>query len=234
MLWSYPSPLVRGKLIKRYKRFFADVTLDSGEVVVAHCANTGSMRTCGEPLDPVYLLHAPSPTRKLAYSWELTETVGGFIGVHTGRPNALAAAAQRHGRIPELAGYSSQRSEVKYGASSRIDLLLESLDLPDCYVEVKNATLFANDQVLFPDAVTERGRKHLAELAAVAKSGKRAVNLFLLNRPEGRVFAPAKSIDPDYARDLSRVSREGVEILAYRVHATPYGLDIGGSVEVEL
>ena len=232
MLVPFKSPLVGGVLIKRYQRFFADVRLESGEVVTAHCANTGSMKTCGAPGDRVWLLHQPSPKRKLAYTWELTETAGGYVGVNTQRPNQVVMAAVKAGRIAELAGYASARGEVKYGENSRIDLLLEggTEDRAPCYVEVKNTTLLLDDRIAFPDAVTSRGQKHLAELEQVVRQGGRAVMLFFINRPEGAAFVPARAIDPVYADGLIRARASGVEILAYRAAASLTGIDLGARV----
>lgn len=227
---DFAKPLIEGELVKRYKRFFADVRLDTGEVVTAHCANTGSMKTCGAPGDRVLLLHNPSPTRKLAYTWELTKTTGGYIGVNTARPNHLVAAAVAAKAVPELKDHIDLRQEVKYGVNSRIDLLLTEANGRLCYVEVKNTTLLAGDQVQFPDAVTERGLKHLKELQQMVKDGHRAVMFYLINRPEGTSFAPARSIDPAYADGFAEAMAAGVEILAYRVIHTPTRLTLGDRV----
>ena len=151
---TFSSPLIEGKLIKRYKRFFADVELANGEVVTAHCPNTGSMKSCGEPGDTVFVLHAPSPTRKLAYTWELTKTPKGFVGVNTARPNHIVANAIENGKVAELSAYRDIKQEVKYGVNSRIDILLSCPDKGQCYVEVKNTTLLDGDLVLFPDSVS--------------------------------------------------------------------------------
>lgn len=231
---TFPSPLIEGRLIKRRNRFLADVELSTGEIVTAHCPNTGSMKTCGGPGDLVYLLHSPSPTRKLAYTWELTKTPFGYVGVNTMRPNQLVAAAVRAGQIPELKGYETVRPEVAYGQGSRIDLLLEAPGKPRCYVEIKNTTLLVGDQVQFPDAVTKRGLKHLHELVQVVKAGDRAVMLFLVNRAEGMVFAPASAIDPDYSQALSFAAAHGVQVLAYRAEHSHLGIKLTSSVAVRL
>jgi sugar fermentation stimulation protein A len=230
---------VEGVLIKRYKRFFADVRpLDPalGDVVVAHCANTGSMKTCGEPGDRVYLSPAASPERKLRWTWELTGVDGGFVGVNTARPNHVVHESVARGAVAELAGYTSWRAEVAYGKKSRIDLLLEgsAKDPRRCWVEVKNATLRHGDHVVFPDAVTERGLKHLGELSAMVRAGDRAVMFFFVNRPDGRAMAPAEAIDPDYAAGLRAAQRAGVEILAYRARTSLAGMTVGERIPVEL
>lgn len=230
----FPKELVAGELIQRYKRFFADVRLPSGEVVTAHCANTGSMKTCGAPGDTVYLLHDPKPTRKLAYTWELTGTSGGYIGVNTARPNHVVAAAIAAGQVAELSGYETLKQEVKYGVNSRIDIHLSSKTKPDCYVEVKNTTLLSGEEVQFPDAVTERGLKHLVELTAVVRGGARAVMFYLVNRPEGSAFAPAASIDPAYTAGLRDARAAGVEILAYRADHSITGITLGTRVPIRL
>lgn len=231
---EFPRPLVEGRLIQRMKRFLADVELPGGEIVRAHCANTGSMKTCGSPGDTVLLLHDPSPTRKLAYTWELTKTSVGYVGVNTSRPNQVTARALELGLIPELSGYTSVRKEVAYGHRSRIDILLEGPGDQRCYVEVKNTTLLDGKEVRFPDAVTTRGLKHLHELKAMVDGGHRAVMLFFVNRTEGEVFAPAADIDREYAEALRLVAKAGVEVLAYRALHSPLGIKLGSKVPVRL
>lgn len=231
---EFPRPLIEGRLIQRMKRFLADVELAGGEIVRAHCANTGSMKTCGAPGDTVFLLYEPSPTRKLAYTWELTKTGAGYVGVNTARPNQVTARAVELGQIPELVGYESLRKEVAYGQGSRIDLLLSTPGKPFCYVEVKNTTLLDGDEVRFPDAVTTRGLKHLHELESMVQAGHRAVMLFFVNRPEGKVFAPAGEIDRAYADALRSVAKAGVEVLAYRAIHSPVGITLGEGIEVRL
>lgn len=234
-MMTFSTPLHKGVLIKRYKRFFADVILDSGETVTAHCPNTGAMTTCADPGSAVYLSYAPSPKRKLAYTWEYTAVPQGLIGVHTGRPNHIVAAGIRAQRIPELNGYDQVQAEVRYGESSRIDLKLSMDDQsrPDCYVEIKNVTLMHQDAVAFPDAVTARGRKHLNDLSQMVAQGHRAVMLFFINRPEGQAFRFANHIDPAYAAAAEEARAAGVEFLAYRADSTPQGVSIGAAVPIE-
>jgi len=229
--------LLEGTLIQRYKRFFADVRLaGTGGVVTAHVANTGSMKTCGAPGDTVYLLPTPDPKRKLAYNWELTRIGDGLVGVNTARPNHVVAAAVRAGRIEELKDATFVRQEAKYGANSRIDLLLEERrgnKQVNVYVEVKNATLLAADgSVAFPDAVTSRGLKHLEELSTMVAAGHRAVMLFFVNRTDGLHVRAAHEIDPAYAAGLKRAHAAGVEILAYRAEHTLEALALGARVPV--
>ncbi|MFP4559834.1 MAG: DNA/RNA nuclease SfsA [Thiohalorhabdus sp.] len=231
----FEQPLLEGTLIRRYKRFLADVELADGSVVTAHCANSGSMATCKEPGRPVMLLPADSPKRKLKYTWELYHSGGSWVGVNTHRPNALVAEAIAAGEVPELAGYASQRREVKYGRNSRIDILLEDPDKGPCHVEVKNCTLLAPDgAVRFPDAVTERGRKHLDELMELAAGGGRAVMFFLVNRADGEGFGPADHIDPAYGERLREAAEAGVELLAYRTRIAPEGIELAAAEPIDL
>jgi len=177
----FPDPLIHGTLIRRYKRFLADVVLENGDTVTAHCANSGSMLSVDTPGSEVWLSPARNPDRKLRYTWELIRIGGALVGINTQHPNALVAEAVRDGAIAELVGYDSVRREVKYGRNSRIDLLLEAPDKPPCYVEVKNVTMkrgqAADDPVEFPDAVTGRGTKHLVELADMVAGGARGHGL---------------------------------------------------------
>lgn len=208
-------PLVEGRLIRRYKRFLADVELSGGRVVTAHCPNSGSMKGCAHPGGRVWLSHSNNPSRKLAYTWELAEVGGFMIGLNTGLPNKLVHEAIENGTIDELQGYSSIRPEVPYGERSRIDLLLEG-PAGRCYVEVKNVTLVDDGRALFPDAVTTRGQKHLYELMRVVREGDRGVIFFTVQRGDGNSVSPADAIDPEYGRLLRLAVANGVEALAYR------------------
>lgn len=232
----FPHPLVRGSLIRRYKRFLADVRLDGGEEVTAHVANSGAMLGTSAPGMEVWLSPATNPLRKLAWNWELCRLDGHLIGVNTAHPNLVAAEAIAAGRIPELAGYESLRREVKYGRNSRIDLLLEAPGRPTCYVEVKNVHLKRGPWAEFPDAVTERGSKHLLELRDMVAAGGRAVMLYLVQREDCTGFRPAVDIDPTYAAGLAAAMEDGVEAICYTCRmsleeitiGTPLTLTVGG------
>ncbi len=217
----FPSPLQRGRLLQRYKRFLADVVLDSGETVTANCPNTGSMLGLTTPGARVWLSRSDSPTRKYAHTWELIETDLGdgpsLVGINTGHPNRLVAEAIAGKRIKALAGYASLRREVRYGEASRIDILLEDERKGRCYVEVKNVHLMREGGLAeFPDCVTARGVKHLRELAAMAAEGHRAVMLFLVQRTDAERFTLAPDLDPAYAAAFRLATERGVEALAFR------------------
>ena len=219
---KFPDPLIRGRLIRRYKRFLADVELEdgakAGEVVTAHCANPGSMLSVNEPGSEVWLSPARNPDRKLKFTWELIRVGRSLVGINTQLPNAIVAEAVEAGMFPELRGYPSLRREVKYGENSRIDLLLEN-DGDKCYVEVKNVTMkrdLAKDAPAeFPDAVTARGAKHLVGLANMVGLGHRAVMFYLVQRQDAKTFAIAQDIDPVYAKGLAVARKAGVEVLCY-------------------
>ncbi|MBF0218556.1 MAG: DNA/RNA nuclease SfsA [Gammaproteobacteria bacterium] len=217
------SEYCSGVLLRRYQRFLADIRLDSGEVITAHTPNTGAMSGCAEPGSRVSLRAGDNPKRKYRWSWIATEVVGVagekiWVGVEPGAANQIVAQGIRNGVIRELQGYRTIRSEVPYGEErSRIDLLLQAEQMPDCYVEVKSVTLAeATGVALFPDAVTSRGSKHLRELMVMADTGKRAVIFFCVQRPDVKGFAPAAAIDPSYAQLLQQAVTSGVEAFAYR------------------
>lgn len=213
---KYAAELIEGRLVKRYKRFFADVELADGSLVTAHCANTGAMTGIKTPGLTVWLSRADNPKRKLKYTWELVEAEGTVIGALPHLANALAEEAVQAGRISELTGYDSVRREVKYGENSRIDLLLEGASRPPCWVEVKNVHWRrAAGCVEFPDAVTARGARHLAELTGRVECGERAVQLFIVQRNDCRLLRPAEDVDPVYAAALRAAAAAGVEVLAY-------------------
>lgn len=214
-----PSPLVPGRLIQRYKRFLADIELDSGEIVTAHCANPGSMMGLKEPGIKVWLSRSDNPKRKLGYSWELLQLGEAWIGINTAHPNRIVEEAILAGTITELTGYEHLRREVKYGQNSRIDLLLSDDKRPDCYVEVKNVHLLRQPGLVeFPDSVTKRGAKHLVELGDMVQAGHRAVMLYLVQRTDGDRFCFAKDIDPAYAKAFEEARKRGVEAYIYACH----------------
>ncbi len=215
----WPETLLSGRLHRRYQRFLAEIVLDTGEMVTAHCANSGSMKACSEPGRPVYLSPQNSPRRKLKYTWEMIDMPDSLVGVNTNIPNRLVTKAVADAAIAELAGYERIRPEVTVGENrSRLDLMLEKTDGKRCYVEIKNCTLVENRIASFPDAVTVRGRKHLRELQELVDQGHRGVIFFLIQRMDAECFRPADSIDPEYGRKLRQAVTSGVEILAYDVN----------------
>lgn len=222
-------PTITGTLIKRYKRFLADVELEDGSVITVHCPNTGRMTTCAEPGWKVVLSDSHNPKRKYRYTWELVHNGDCWICVNTGRANEMAFEAVSKGLIPELTGFSEVLREQKFG-NSRFDLLLKKGG-ELCYVEVKNVTLLADDgSYAFPDAVTERGRKHLNELIEVIHTGHRAAMLFVIPRSDGSSFRAAHEIDPKYAEALKAAQAAGVEIYAWSAEVTPESVTLTSAV----
>lgn len=212
----FSSPLIPGKLIKRYNRFLADIQLDSGEEITAHCPNSGAMMGVKTPGSPVLVTRHPEDgKRKLLYTLEFVFADGVFVGVNTFRPNSLVEEAIRQGTITELKEYDSLSREVKYGQNSRIDILLKGEGLPNCYVEVKNAQLKRDVCVEFPDSVTARGAKHLLELVNMVEEGHRAVVIYVAQRMDVSEFCLASDIDPTYAKRAEAASKAGVEFLCY-------------------
>ncbi|WP_181702232.1 DNA/RNA nuclease SfsA [Chthonobacter albigriseus] len=222
---QFADPLVSARLVRRYKRFLADVVLDTGEEVTAHCANPGSMLGLAAPGSRVWLSRSSDPKRKLKYSWEIVEADGGLVGINTAHPNGLVAEAILGGIIAELAGYPVLRREVKYGRNSRVDLLLECPEKPPAYVEVKNVHLMRTPGLAeFPDSVTSRGAKHLVELGDMVEAGHRAVMVFLVQRTDCTAMALAADIDPAYAAAFREAMARGVEAVAYACRIDPAGI----------
>lgn len=211
---KYPE-LFEGKLIKRYKRFLADIMLDSGEQITAHVPNSGAMTSCIEENCPVWVTFHDNPKRKLKYTLELTQMGEHLICTNTGVANKISIEAINNGIIGELQGYSSLKPEQKYGQNSRIDILLENKN-EKCYVEVKSVSLKTGDTLAFPDSVTTRGTKHLNELRDMVKEGHRAVMLYIIQRTDKADFRLAGEIDPKYAATFEEVTKEGVEVLVYQ------------------
>lgn len=232
---DFASPLVRGSLLRRYKRFLADVRLDSGEEVTAHCANPGSMLGLAEPGRRVWLEPSNNPKRKLAWGWKLLELDDGtLVGVDTGVPNRLVAWSLAKRTLPVLGEYAAFQPEVRTG-NSRIDFRLTAAGLPDCYLEVKSVTLSrAPGLAEFPDSVTRRGSKHLEELIALREQGHHAAMLFVVQRTDATRFAPAADIDPAYARALARAATSGVEIFCVGTRISPQAITISGELPVLL
>lgn len=212
---QFPDPLRRATLIRRYKRFLADVRFDDGEEVTAHIANPGAMTGLAEPGLEVWLSPARNPARKLKWSWELARIDERLVGVNTAWPNAIVTEAIEAGAIAALSGYATLRREVKYGENSRVDILLGDEGRPDCYVEVKNVHLKRARGAEFPDAVTKRGTKHLVELSAMVAAGHRAVMVYLVQREDCDDFRLAGDIDPTYAKAFAAALDAGIEALCY-------------------
>ncbi len=230
---ALPKPLYPGVLVRRYKRFLADVELPDGETVTAHCPNSGSMKTCSDPGSPVLLSKAKDPKRKTGWSWELLQAGKVWVGINTILPNRLVERAVRESALPEFDGWTFQRREAPYGPHSRIDLLLERMGRL-CYIEVKNVTMVQQGIAEFPDAVTSRGTKHLEHLAEIVREGNEAWMVYIVQRGDGRVLRPADSIDPLYGETLRRVLQNGVRAVAYRTEVTPEAVSLEEAIPIEL
>lgn len=233
---KFSVPLIQGRLLKRYKRFLADVDV-GGQTVTVHCANPGAMLGLAEPGSVVWLSRSENPARKLKYSWELVEVDLGagprLVGINTGHPNRLVAEAIEAGVITELWDYPALRREVRYGLNSRIDLLLEDAEARRCYVEVKNVHLMRRHGLAeFPDSVTARGVKHLRELAGMVAEGHRAVMLYLVQRADAEWLAFARDIDPAYGAALDAACSAGVETIAYACELSREGIEVVRAIEV--
>jgi sugar fermentation stimulation protein A len=231
MLYKYP-PLESGTLVNRYKRFFADIQLESGELITAHCPNTGPMLGVCEIGASVKVSHSDDPKRKLAYTWELIQVDGAWVGINTNLPNKLIKIALEQHLFPELGEYGEIQTEVKYGkdGKSRIDFVLAGAEKP-IYLEVKNATWVMGDTVLFPDSVTTRGQKHLNELMAIMPKAT-GVMLYLINRGDMKKFAPGDSRDPVYGELLRSAIKKGLIVLPCRFQASPEGVEFVGMAEL--
>lgn len=227
-------PLQRATLVKRYKRFLADVILDTGESVTAACPNTGAMLGLNEPGYTVYVSRSANPARKYAHTLEVVDQPGvGLVGINTARPNWLLEEALAARRVPALAGYTSQRREVKYGENSRIDLLLQAAGRPDCYVEAKNVTLFRRPgHAEFPDCATARGVKHLQELSQMVREGHRAVMVYVVQGGNAQDFAFTTDLDPSYAAAARAAWAAGVEAIALTCHVSPDTIAITGEIPI--
>lgn len=230
---NFPSRLIRGTLVQRYKRFLADVRLPNGEIVTVHCTNTGSMLGCMTPGSAVLISRSANLNRKLAYTWEMIRIDGAWVGINTMHPNRLVAEAVAAGIIPELCGYESVRREVKVSAHSRLDLCLGGKN-GLCYVEVKNVTVSFAGAAAFPDAVSERATKHLKELMRLKRKGHRTAVVFVVQRGDCDHFRPADEIDPEYGRWLRRAAKAGVEVLPYVAKVTPKGILLTSKIPVKL
>jgi len=232
---KFPAPLLPARLLRRYQRFLADVELADGTLATAHCPNPGSMMGLAEPGTELWLSESADAKRKLRYGLELVRVTGAFVGVHAGRGNAIVAEALARGLIPELAAYGAVRREAPMGARSRVDFLLEGPGLPTCYVEVKSVTLRRNaaGPAEFPDAVTARGARHLAELGRITAAGQRAVILYLVQRGDCARFRLAADLDPAYARAAAEARKAGVAALCYACAVSPEGIHVERALPAE-
>ncbi len=221
-LYTFPEKLIRATFVRRYKRFMADFYLESGELVVAHCPNSGSMKSCLEQGAEACLSPVNNPKRKTRYTWEMIRINGQWVGINTSLPNIMASEAMRQQAIPGLEGYEDIRREVRFG-DSRFDILAQN-GQEQCYVEIKNVTLNEAGVAMFPDSVTLRGQKHLDTLREVKSQGMRAVLLFVIQRTDVHAFAAASHIDPAYARKLEEAKDSGVEVIPWQVRVTPEGI----------
>ena len=226
--------LIPGTLLKRYKRFLVDVKLASGEIVTAHCPNTGSMKGCSEPGRTIYLSSHHNPKRKYKYTWELIAMPTSLVGVNTLVPNRLVAKSIDQKLIPELSEYSHIEREVKINEHSRIDLMLCNGKAKRCYVEIKNCTLVSKSIAQFPDAITSRGLKHIIELESLAEAGHRCLMFYFIQRMDARVFRLADHIDPAYGRRLRQAVEKGIEVLAYDVRISLQGIELNKKIFCEL
>ncbi len=229
---EFARPLLRGVLLRRYKRFLADVMLDDGRAVTAHCANPGAMLGLSSPGLPVWIEPNDDPRRSLRFAWRLAELPGGgWAGIDTGVPNRIVAEALHAGAVPALAGYDTFRAEVAYGRNSRIDFLATGPGLEPAYVEVKNVHLRREDDwAEFPDCVTARGAKHLAELGHMVAAGRRSVMLYVVQRTDCGRMRLAPDIDPAYARAFAAATAAGVEAVAHVAHLSPAAVTLGGPI----
>lgn len=215
-----PSELISGRLLRRYKRFLADVELDSGGTITAHCPNSGSMKGCAIPGSPVLLSVSSNPSRKYPCTWELVQTDGVWVGINTSLTNRLVREGIENGTVAELSGYDCLQGEVPYGGQSRLDFMLSGKK-GNCFVEVKNVTLTDGKRALFPDAVTVRGQKHLRDLMEIVAGAKRGVIFYVVQRSDVDSVSPEEMIDPEYARLLRLAVRSGVEAIAYQALVSP-------------
>ena len=229
---KFETSLIHGTLIQRYKRFLADIKLDDGTIVMAHCTNSGTMKSCLESGAEVYLSPVDDLNRKTKFTWEMIKINGDWVGIYTGNPNKLAFEAVSLGLIKGLNGYHEVKKEVKWD-DSRFDLMAKN-EVETCFIEVKNVSMKTGDRALFPDAVTTRGKKHLETLIRVKEAGMRAVMLYVVQRSDVSVFGPADEIDPEYGKTLRKAVAQGVEVFVVQCRVTPEEITIVKSLPMEL
>jgi len=228
----FQKPLIHGTLIQRYKRFLAEIKLDNGDMVVAHCTNSGTMKSCLVAGAEVYVSPVTDATRKTKFTWELIRINGKWVGINTAWPNLLAFEAIKNNELPKLSGYDLVKREVTFG-DSRFDVYCENTQ-EKCFVEVKNVTLKEGDFALFPDAVTTRGKKHLQTLMDAKKQGYRAVMLYIVQRMDVSKFSTANSIDPEYAKALQTAVENGVEVIVMQATVSPQSIILTKELPVKL
>lgn len=230
---QFQTPLLRAKLRQRYKRFLADVVLESGKEVTAHCGNPGKMTGLAEPGSTVWVEPNDDPKRKLNYAWKIAEIPDGLAIVDTNMANRIVAEALAAGQIPPLAAYDTIRSEVRYGNNNRVDFMLQSNGLPDCYLEVKSVTLsLSSTRAAFPDTKTARGARHMAALAEMVGQGHRAILLYLVNRTDCETFELAADIDPAYDEAADLAAKAGVESMCFRTDITLDAASLGPQLPI--
>lgn len=221
-----------GTLIRRYKRFLADIKLNSGDVVTAHCTNSGSMSSCLKEGAPVVLSKSDNPNRKTKYTWEMIFINNGWVGVNTLLPNKFVFELIQEKRIPQLKGYDGIKREVKV-LDSRLDLLLER-EGEKCFIEVKNVSLKIGNHARFPDSVTSRGRKHLETLVKIKERGERAVMIYIIQRKDISLFGPAWDIDRNYSKSLLKAYNKGVEIIPLMANIAPQSIELEAEIPIDL
>lgn len=229
---KFDQPLIKGTLVRRYNRFLADVELESGEKITAHCANPGSMMGLSDPGNKVLLSTVNDPRRRFKHQLEIVYAGRVAVGIHTGRPNSIVAEAITAGKVRELVGYATLRREIQTSAESRLDMVLGGNGMRPCYVEVKNVTLAQDGIGYFPDAITERGTRHLGELVNLVREGNRAMVFFLAQRADVTVFRPADHIDPMFGEALRDALARGVEAVCYRAKVTTRGIEVEEAIPV--
>ena len=219
-------PLISATLVQRYKRFLADVRLENGELITAHCPNTGSMKQCSQPGRPIYLSRHQNPRRKYEHTWELIHMSQSLVGINTQATNLIVREALQARQVDLLKDYDRVQAEVKIANNTRIDFMLSGANRENCYLEVKNCTLVQEGQALFPDAITQRGQRHLQELIALSQAGYQAAIFFLVQRSDACSFSPAQDIDPVYSQLLRQAREENVHIMAYDVDISMQSISI--------
>lgn len=223
---KFSTPLIKGSLIKRYKRFLADIQLEDGSITTAHCPNSGAMQGLTEPETPVWLSKSNNPNRKLPYTWEMAHVDGTYVGMNTSNPNGLVEEAIKNNTIKELANFQTLQREVPYGKNSRIDILLNHSDQSLTYVEVKNVHLKRGHTAAFPSSVTARGSKHMRELSEIVRQGHEAYVVFVVQRNDCNSFEIAKDIDPTYDQEVTQALQAGVKFLVYACEVNPKAITI--------